>query len=95
MVFYGKRNFRILTIYIGGSLKRMPNTASNIRVGVVGYRMGNIMSLRNAFEAIGADVFVADEAEQLKQATHLILPGVGAFPRGMEQLKTHWGSTPF
>ena len=57
-----------------------------VRVGLVGYRMGNLMSLFNAFQAIQAGVFVADTPEQLAEATHLVLPGVGAFPMGMEHL---------
>ncbi len=58
------------------------------RVGIVGYGMGNITSLRNAFVNIGVDVFVAKTPPQLGDATHIVLPGVGAFPRGMEQLRT-------
>jgi glutamine amidotransferase len=56
-------------------------------VGIVGYGMGNIMSLCNAVRAVEADVFVAECPHELDQATHLILPGVGAFPKGMEQLR--------
>lgn len=57
-------------------------------VGIVGYRMGNITSLHNAFTAIGVRVFVAKTPEQLEDATHIVLPGVGAFPKGMEHLRT-------
>jgi len=56
-------------------------------VGIVGYRMGNIASLRNALVAIGARNFVAESSEQLREATHIILPGVGAFPKAMENLR--------
>ena len=63
------------------------------RIGIVGYRMGNITSLRNALVAIGADAFIAAGPEELREATHLVLPGVGAFPKGMEQLHT-LGFTP-
>jgi glutamine amidotransferase len=56
-------------------------------VGIVGYRMGNIASLLNAFSAIGVEAFVADAPAQLSEATHLVLPGVGAFPTGMEHLR--------
>jgi glutamine amidotransferase len=57
------------------------------RVGIVGYRMGNIMSLTNALGAVGADAFVAGRPEELEAATHAILPGVGAFPRAMHNLR--------
>lgn len=58
------------------------------RVGIVGYRMGNITSLSNAFAAIGVEAFVAETPGRLEEATHIVLPGVGAFPKGMEQLWT-------
>jgi glutamine amidotransferase len=57
------------------------------RVGIVAYGMGNVASLRNALNAIGADVLMAARPEQLREATHIILPGVGAFPTGMERLR--------
>ena len=57
------------------------------RVAIVGYRMGNIASLRNAFVALGVDVHVAETPAELRAATHLVLPGVGAFPTGMEHLR--------
>lgn len=56
-------------------------------VAIVGYGMGNIGSLMNAFSAIGADAFVAERPEQLRSATHLVLPGVGAFAVGMRRLQ--------
>lgn len=58
------------------------------KVGIVGYKMGNIASLRNAFLSINVDVFVAEAPQQLREATHIVLPGVGAFPKGMEQLRS-------
>jgi glutamine amidotransferase len=60
---------------------------SRARIGIVGYGMGNIMSLQNAFEAVGTDCFVAQTAAALAEASHIVLPGVGAFPRGMERLR--------
>ena len=58
------------------------------RVGIVGYRMGNIMSLRNALASIGVESFVAETPDALEPATHIILPGVGAFPTAMANLRT-------
>lgn len=57
------------------------------RVGIVGYGMGNIGSLGNAFQALGTEVFVAKTPAALWEATHLVLPGVGAFPQGRERLR--------
>jgi glutamine amidotransferase len=58
-----------------------------VRVGIVGYRMGNIMSLRNALSVIGVESFVADTPAELDAASHVILPGVGAFPMAMANLR--------
>ena len=58
------------------------------RIGLIGYGMGNITSLRNAFSAVGAECFVAETPEALARASHIVLPGVGAFPRGMERLRS-------
>lgn len=57
-------------------------------VGIIGYGMGNIMSLFNAFRAVGVDVFVTEHPSELERASHLVLPGVGAFSKGMEQLRS-------
>jgi len=56
-------------------------------VVIVDYGMGNIGSITRALEECGADVNTTYDESQLKQASHVILPGVGAFPDGMAQLK--------
>lgn len=57
-----------------------------MRVGIIDYGMGNLTSVRNAFHAIGAEVLVLDRPESLVSATHIVLPGVGAFGDGMRNL---------
>lgn len=57
------------------------------RAVVVDYGMGNVDSVKRAFEECGANVQVSDDENMLRQATHLVLPGVGAFPSGMKQLR--------
>jgi imidazole glycerol-phosphate synthase subunit HisH len=57
------------------------------RIGIVAYGMGNIASLGNALRAVGADVVLATRPEQLRETSHIVLPGVGAFPAGMERLR--------
>lgn len=56
-------------------------------IAIVNYGMGNITSVMNALEAIGATATIANEPAQLAQAQGIILPGVGAFGDGMAQLK--------
>lgn len=57
------------------------------RVAIVDYKMGNIFSLVNALETSGADVVVTNQPKQIRAATHLVLPGDGAFQTGMANLK--------
>lgn len=56
-------------------------------VTIIDYGVGNIGSLANMFEFIGADCEVADEPTQIARAELLVLPGVGAFDFAMEELE--------
>ena len=49
--------------------------------------MCNLGSVRRAFQECGAEVIVSSNPLDLEQATHIVLPGVGAFSSGMEKLK--------
>ena len=56
-------------------------------IGIVDYNMGNLASVINAFEIVGADIAVESDPAKLKEYDKLILPGVGAFGDAMEHLK--------
>ncbi len=56
-------------------------------IGIVDYNMGNLASVINAFEIVGADIAVESDPDKLKNYDKLILPGVGAFGDAMEHLK--------
>lgn len=55
-------------------------------IGIIDYGMGNIQSVYNALRYLGKDVKVVLAGEELKACSHLILPGVGAFPQAMKSL---------
>lgn len=55
-------------------------------IAVVDYRMGNVHSVRNALETVGADVVVTNEPQRLRDADRILLPGVGAFAECMDNL---------
>lgn len=58
---------------------------------VIDYGMGNLMSVRQAFEECGADVFISSNPEDIERASHIVLPGVGSFAEGMLNLdKSGW-----
>lgn len=56
-------------------------------ITVVDYGVGNLFSVKQAFEYWGAQVKISSEFNQIKNAEALVLPGVGAFGHGMEELK--------
>ncbi len=58
-------------------------------IGIVDYNMGNLASVINAFESVGADISVESDPEKLQNYDKLILPGVGAFGDAMEHLKSN------
>jgi imidazole glycerol-phosphate synthase subunit HisH len=57
-----------------------------VEIGVVDYGMGNRRSVEKALAHVGARPLVTSEASALSAAAGLVLPGVGAFPRAMENL---------
>ena len=55
-------------------------------IGIVDYNMGNLASVKNAFEVLGERVVVESDPHKLGSYDKLILPGVGAFGDAMEHL---------
>jgi glutamine amidotransferase len=58
-----------------------------IRVALVDYGAGNLVSIRNALGLLGAEVCVADGPEQLDGAEVILVPGVGASEAAMHRLR--------
>jgi glutamine amidotransferase len=56
-------------------------------IGICDYGMGNRGSVVKAFERVGADVRMTDDLDVLEQADALVVPGVGAFPQAMDELR--------
>ena len=59
---------------------------SKLRVTIIDYGLGNLLSLQRAFEFIGADAIITREHKLILESTHVILPGVGAFPVAMDSI---------
>lgn len=58
------------------------------KIVIVDYGMGNLLSVIRAFEYCGAeDVVISSSADDVNNASYLVLPGVGAFKDGMFELK--------
>jgi glutamine amidotransferase len=56
-------------------------------IAVVDYGMGNLRSVAKALESLGAKVEVTSDARRVREAEGVVLPGVGAFGRCMENLR--------
>jgi glutamine amidotransferase len=56
-------------------------------VAIVDYGMCNLDSVARAVEECGGQPLVTADPKDLSQATHMILPGVGAFPEAMSNLR--------
>jgi imidazole glycerol-phosphate synthase subunit HisH len=59
-------------------------------IAIIDYGMGNLRSVHKAFAAIGHEAVVTREPNVLNKASHLVLPGVGAFGDCMANLD-HYG----
>ncbi len=57
------------------------------RIGVVDYGAGNLVSIGQALQAVGADVVLAHRPEALAGLDGLIVPGVGAAAPAMNRLR--------
>lgn len=58
------------------------------KVVVIDYNMGNTDSVMRAIEECGGNPVLSNKLDDIRDATHIILPGVGAFRNGIENLKT-------
>ena len=63
------------------------SAAPRPRVGVVDLGLGNRRSVEKALAHIGAEVEVSADPRRLVRADGLVVPGVGAFPRGRAALR--------
>ena len=56
-------------------------------VAIVDYGVGNLFSLASSLRAIGAKACVTADADVIRAASHVILPGVGAFGDAAAKLR--------
>ena len=56
-------------------------------ITVIDYGLGNILAFLNVYKRLNIPVAVARNTGELRPATKLILPGVGAFDRAMDLLR--------
>jgi glutamine amidotransferase len=54
---------------------------------IINYNLGNPKSIKNMLGYLGVDSKITTDSNDILNASHLILPGVGHFRHGMEQLE--------
>lgn len=57
-------------------------------VGILDYGMGNLMSVSNALDYLKIKNTIVEDSEKIKTLSHLIIPGVGAFPYAMDIIRS-------
>lgn len=60
---------------------------SNQEIVIIRTGVANVASVGAAFERLGCAVRLEDDAAKIAAASHVVLPGVGAFGAGMERLQ--------
>jgi glutamine amidotransferase len=55
-------------------------------VAILDYGLGNLRSVMRGLEHAGAKTFISSDISEVIAADGVVLPGVGAFSKGMEQL---------
>ena len=59
----------------------------NPKVCILDYGSGNVRSVSNLITHLGYEGVVSNQTDDITQATHLILPGVGAFGAAMGKIR--------
>jgi len=56
-------------------------------IAIINYGLGNLTSIQNMCRRLGIDAVITKDPEVIRAAEKLILPGVGHFKKGMENLE--------
>ncbi|MBF0521824.1 MAG: imidazole glycerol phosphate synthase subunit HisH [Candidatus Omnitrophica bacterium] len=56
-------------------------------IAIIDYGMGNLRSVQKAFEKVGANALITQNALDIKKAEKIVLPGVGAIKPAIDKLK--------
>ena len=58
-------------------------------IAIIDYGVGNLRSVQKAFEAVGQQAEVTSDKAMIEAASHVVLPGVGAFGAAAATLRSH------
>lgn len=57
------------------------------KICVLDYGSGNVRSVFNLFNSINQSVIISNQHKDIKNASHIVLPGVGSFGSAMNNIK--------
>jgi glutamine amidotransferase len=57
------------------------------RIAILDYGMGNLRSAEKALEHVGGEAAVTRDHEEIRTGEGVVLPGVGAFPKAMGEVR--------
>lgn len=60
-----------------------------MKIVIIDYNVGNVRSMMNAFKAHGITAILSNKESEIMSADGVVLPGVGAFSHGMENLNKY------
>lgn len=55
-------------------------------ITIVDYGMGNLGSIKNMFKYIGVEAVIESDVDKIKNASKILLPGVGSFDTAMKKI---------
>ena len=58
-------------------------------ITIIDYEIGNTLSVKNAVEKLGYKSEITNKKSIINKSSHIILPGVGSFEKGMFNLKKY------
>jgi glutamine amidotransferase len=56
-------------------------------ITIVDYEMGNLGSIQNMFRYIGVESKIESDPDRIKDASKILLPGVGSFDMAMKKIR--------
>jgi imidazole glycerol-phosphate synthase subunit HisH len=56
-------------------------------IAIVDYGVGNVRAIANMIRKIGGECIITNKAEEINEASKIILPGVGAFDTAVQSLE--------
>ena len=56
-------------------------------LAIIDYQMGNLRSVQKGFEKVGHQATITSDPDELKRASKIVLPGVGAFGDAIAELR--------